>query len=322
MAFTPDEALSLLEKAEAGNRLAHAYLITGPDDSAVRELAVNLCGVIMGEKSGSLKHSDVHAIEPESKSRRIVIEQVRGLEKELQMRSMLGGRKVGIIFDADRLQEQAANAFLKTLEEPPRNSHLILVSTLPDQLLETILSRCIEIPLRQVESRELTARQKDLLKMLRDFCKAERPDLSQTFLFVRELQGILAGAKSDFADEGEAQFKGERQMYRDTTGASSSWMDDREDYFKARSEARYRRERSALLQVLEQWWGDVLRLQQGSANLDYPDFAADTLALAGRLTLPDVLHRTTAMGRLRENLEFNVQEQLAIEVAFLEAFAA
>jgi len=322
MAFTLSEALSLLEKAEAGSRLAHAYLITGPEGSGVRELAVSLCGLIMGGKIEPLKHSDVHTVEPESKSRRIVIEQIRNLEKELQMRSMRGGRKVGIIFDADRLQEQAANAFLKTLEEPPRNSHLILVSSLPDQLLETILSRCIEIPLRQVESREPSVRQKALLKMLRDFCKTERHDLSQTFLFVRELQRILAEAKSAFAGEGETQFKGERQMYRDTTGASSSWMDDREDYFKARSEARYRQERSALLQVLEQWWGDVLRQQNGSACLDYPEYAADTLALAGRLTLPDVLHRTTAMGRLRENLEFNVQEQLAIEVAFLEAFAA
>src|SRR5439155_1091172 len=58
-----------------------------------------------------------------------------------------GRRKVAIIAEADRLQPQAANAFLKTLEEPPRNSLLLLLSALPEALPDTIVSRCISIPL-------------------------------------------------------------------------------------------------------------------------------------------------------------------------------
>jgi len=91
--------------------------------------------------------SDIFVCQPESKSRRIVIEQIRDLEHALQMRASNGRRKVAIVSDADRLQPQAANAFLKTLEEPPKDSLLLLLSALPEALPETILSRCIAIPL-------------------------------------------------------------------------------------------------------------------------------------------------------------------------------
>src|SRR5207302_1363131 len=75
------------------------------------------------------------------------IEKILELEHGLQMRASDGRRKVAIIAEADRLQPQAANAFLKTLEEPPRNSLLLLLSALPEALPDTIVSRCISIPL-------------------------------------------------------------------------------------------------------------------------------------------------------------------------------
>src|SRR3954468_24293781 len=110
MPFTSDEAFTVLGNALRQERLAHAYLITGEAGSGKRALAERICAMLTGAQPGrgAMQHPDVHAIEPESKSRRIVIEQIRNLEHELQMRSMLGGRKVGVIFDADRLQPQAS----------------------------------------------------------------------------------------------------------------------------------------------------------------------------------------------------------------------
>ena len=102
MAFTAEEALALLRNAHARDRLAHAYLITGPIGSGKRQLASQLAGVLVGEPTDPLQHSDVHVIEPESKSRRILTEQICELEHALHMRSFFGGRKVGIVFDADR----------------------------------------------------------------------------------------------------------------------------------------------------------------------------------------------------------------------------
>src|SRR5882672_10055589 len=109
----------------------------------------------------------IFVAEPESKSRRILIEQIRELEHGLQMRGAEGRRKVAIISEADRLQPQAANAFLKTLEEPPENSLLLLLSALPEALPDTILSRCITIPL-QSNDVEPRPEQNELIELLRN----------------------------------------------------------------------------------------------------------------------------------------------------------
>ena len=90
-------------------------------------------------------HADIHWARPESKSRIITVEQTRELMREIQLKPTEAGYKVAIIAAADRLNVQAANAFLKTLEEPPAKSVLILLSTEPQRILETILSRCLRL---------------------------------------------------------------------------------------------------------------------------------------------------------------------------------
>src|SRR5579862_4704584 len=106
MAFAKATAFDLLRHANEQQRLAHAYLICGPQGSGKRALASELAALVADTSHARspkiLEHPDVHIAEPESKSRRIVIDQIRELERELQMRSMLGGKKVGIVFDADR----------------------------------------------------------------------------------------------------------------------------------------------------------------------------------------------------------------------------
>ena len=322
MAFTAEEALALLRNAHARDRLAHAYLITGPIGSGKRQLASQLAGVLVGEPTDPLQHSDVHVIEPESKSRRILTEQIRELEHALHMRSFFGGRKVGIVFDADRLQPNAANAFLKTLEEPPGQSHLLLISAQPDQLLDTIASRCLEVALRPTEQRQLSPLQQRLIALLRDFATRPGAQVAGAFTLAREFQQCLAAAKEAIQEKTEADFKAEELHYKQTSD-SRAWLDDREEYFKALSEARYQGERAALIETLEQWWADVLRQQHGAAALDFPEFATDTAALASQLTTPQLLRKNAALEQLRENLgRPGVQEALAIECAFLAAFAA
>src|SRR5213083_3757950 len=150
MPFSRTTALEFLRRAHQQSRVAHAYLITGPPGSGKQLLAANLASLVNGTPAKdvfSSKAREIFVARPESKSRRIVIAQIRELEHALQMRASNGRRKVAIIPDADRLIAQAANAFLKTLEEPPKDSLLLLLSALPEALPETILSRCIAIPL-------------------------------------------------------------------------------------------------------------------------------------------------------------------------------
>lgn len=322
MPFTTDEAFQLLQRAQAQDRIAHAYLLTGPIGSGKRALASRACELLLGEQVADFQHPDIHLIEPESKSRRILIEQMRELERNLQMRSLLGGRKVGVIVDAERLQPNAANAFLKTLEEPPYHSHLLLLSSQPEQMLETILSRCLEIPLRLLETRAITPLQARLLTTLHGFSGHEKPGLPEAFGLVREFQTLLAEAKSAIQAEADAALKREEQHYKQASDAKN-WLEDREDYYKALVESRYVATRHTLLETLEQWWADALRQQAAVSTLDHPDFADDTATLGARHTPAALLRKTAALEKLREHLgNPGVQEQLAIECAFLDAFAA
>ena len=99
-------------------------------------------------------HPDVNWLRPQEESRQIRIEQVRELSAELALTSHGGGYKVGIITPADALNRFAANALLKTLEEPPPRTLLILVASEPSRLPPTVLSRCQRLRIRAPERAE------------------------------------------------------------------------------------------------------------------------------------------------------------------------
>ena len=326
MAFLYEDALALLRTAWQQDRLAHAFLVTGAEGSGKRRLVSEMCGLLVAGSGDPFKRPDAHLLEPESKSRRIRVEAVRELERELQMRPRAGERKAGILFDADRLVESAANAFLKTLEEPPPNSHLFLVSAVPDQLLDTIVSRCIEVRLLSRGRPPLTELQSEVIGALEKFSAHATPELPQIFGLVRQFQELLGRAKQDIQDETEAALKREEPLFKQVGNKDA--LEERESFYKALTESRYIGERSRLLSVLEEWWADVLRQHACAENtacasppLDHPEFAGTTLALAQRFNAHQLLGKLDALEALRTNLGRNVQEQLAIEIAFLDAFA-
>ena len=321
MAFTRTGALEYLTRAHERGRLGHAYLISGPPGSGKRGLASDLSNLVASAESADVFASPpagVFLAEPESKSRRIVIDQVRALEHALQMRSGNGRRKVAIISDADRLQPRAANAFLKTLEEPPNDSLLILLSGMPEVLPDTILSRCIAVPLAVAEERALSDEEQELVRLLGDVASSKGQGIQPAYQLARGFHRLLAQMRDAIQEENAAALKRDETRYRNTT--DGAWLDEREDYYKALTESRYVRQRARLVEILFLWWSDVLRADAGIARRELPAANKQTEALAARLKASDILRRIRRLEELRDHLGRNIQEALAIEVAFLSVF--
>jgi len=321
MAFSKKTAIGLLRRAHENNRLGHAYLISGPVGSGKREVAANLASVVNGtdvDKVFSSKAREVFVAEPESKSRRILIEQIRELEHGLQMRGAEGRRKVAIVAEADRLQPQAANAFLKTLEEPPGNSLLLLLSALPEALPDTIVSRCISIPLAPNGQEAEIPERRELVDLLRSAAREKTWGIQQAYRLQQGMQALLSHIKEQIKAENGQALENEEARYRNAT--DGAWLDDREDYYKALTESLYIQRRAMLIEVLVEFWSDVLRACTNVERRNLPTAKKETAALAERFTAPDVLRRIQRLEELRDNLGRNIQEALAFEVSFLEVF--
>jgi len=152
-------AVELLRRTLAGDRLAHAYAFIGPPGSGRTTTAVAFAQALLCAAGGcgscrtcglvaARKHPDLHLIAPTPPetnpkgARAIRIGAIRELERQAALTPALGSRKVFIVDDAERMTGEAPEAFLKTLEEPPPRTILILVLARARAVPATILSRC------------------------------------------------------------------------------------------------------------------------------------------------------------------------------------
>lgn len=154
-----------VEDRLAADRLPHALLVTAPagwgDTVFADWLALTLLGLDESREAATLAHPDLRWLVPEGAV--IKVDAVRELVTFAQGTPQAGLRKVAVITDAHYLNRSAANALLKTLEEPPAGTHLILASCHPGRLLPTIRSRCqaLAIPPDRAEARRWLAAQTD-----------------------------------------------------------------------------------------------------------------------------------------------------------------
>jgi DNA polymerase-3 subunit delta' len=323
MAFSREEAFQHLRHAHKQNRLAHAYLICGPPGSGKRTVAAELASLVNGtdvDKVFSANAREIVTAQPESKSRRIVIEQVRDLEHALRMQAYEGRRKVAIILEADRLQPQAANAFLKTLEEPPNNSLLLLLSAIPEVLPDTILSRCISIPLAADRDNKISPHDAEFIDLLRSSAAEKSWSVQHAYRLAQGLQRLLGAIREEIKAANAEAMKAEEARYRNST--DGAWLEEREDYYKALTESLYLQRRAGLIETLFVWWSDVLRASTDVERRDLSAAKKETEIVGKRFTTAEILRRIRRLEQLRDHLGRNIQEALAIEVAFLGIFAA
>jgi len=338
MAYTAEKAFELLSSAHQRNRLAHAFLINGATGSGKESLAARLIDHInqdpQGEGSGGLdlfgepvvrevppldelESGWVRVIRPRMKSRRISVDEIRDLEHTLQLAAPRGKTKVGVIVEADRMNDAAANAFLKTLEEPPNGTVLILLTAMPQRLLPTIISRCTRIQL--LGGRPLSEGEGgDLVKALNRAAKYGFGTPVAALHLKAVFADFLARYRASVDAAAKAAEKEEVAAYKDAT--DGTWLKTREEFHKAAAEAEYLDARNRLLDVLIAWMADLLRLKSGGIGLDFPDTAEALRPIAEAETPTSLLARMAALEDLRRTLETNAFEPLAIEVGFLKAF--
>ncbi len=351
------QGVQLLQRSLARGRLAHAYLFTGDqlDDlervaltlaktlncqSPIREggAAVDCCDRCLAcQKIDHGNHADVHWIRPESKTRIITIEQMRDLMKEIQLKPTEAEYKIAVVVAADRLRVEAANAFLKTLEEPPPKSVLILLSTEPQRLLETILSRCLRLSFAGEGLRQLSSAQNEWLTAFSEMAAAEQKSLLGRYRLMDVLLRRLTEMKSSI--EQTLTARSPLQQYKD---AEKDLVDKWEDELAAAIEAEYRRQRADLLGLLQWWLRDVWlrtlgnspkskvqsprsKVQGPKSNggdgagelLSFPQLAA-TEKVAQRISAAEALENLQVLEQLQRRLATNVQEALALEVGLLK----
>jgi DNA polymerase-3 subunit delta' len=174
-----EKPVTLLQRAIANNTLAHAYLFSGQAGIGKKMTAFALAAAVNCDESqpeggcgvcpscrriAAFTHPDVHIVMPESQneqllaalstkeagkaSNEIKIDQIRRAQERISLTPAAGSKKILIVDGAETLNITAQNAFLKTLEEPPGNALIILITAMPQSLLSTIRSRCQEITFR------------------------------------------------------------------------------------------------------------------------------------------------------------------------------
>lgn len=160
-----------IRKTLEAKRMPHAFLFTGPEGIGKKSIAIEIlkssacvktrgntigyCGKCSGcIKFESSSHPDMFFIQPDGSQ--IKIPQIRELQSKLVYHPLEANQKMVLIDNAHKMNEEAANAILKTLEEPPELTHFMLISAMPHRLLPTIRSRCRQIAFSPLKDEEVS----------------------------------------------------------------------------------------------------------------------------------------------------------------------
>jgi DNA polymerase-3 subunit delta' len=336
------EAKRLLEAALAESP-AHAYLLHGPPGVGKRTAAFAFAAALLGDarRVEARTHPDLYVLEPLGEM--IRIDDVRALRRDLHMRPFEADRRVYIVLGAERLNEDAADALLKDLEEPPPYAVIVLVASELGPLPPTILSRCQLVPFRRLSERAV-----------REWIVTRAPDRSEdeTRALARAAAGRLDRARRLLdpasADRREALIAAARGAYLDRefepADAASSLLEASD----ARGQEAKERERDAIaelglpereadqrvrraqrgaereellagLEGLEAWYRDLVVVAAGAEQAAVHADRLDELRGDASLDLGEGPERAaeTVREAWRALEEFNLNPSLALEALFV-----
>ena len=332
--YGQDHLLRQLEPALKLGRLAHAYLLAGPPHVGKMALAIALaqgvnCLSGPGAPCGACNqcrriaqglHADVRVIsvaqgggartgrDAGAARTLITIDDVREVQRQVSLKPYEGACIV-IIFDgAEAMSLDAANALLKTLEEPPPQVLLLLLTANEEALLSTIRSRCRTLTLLPAAKAQVVAR----------LTSEHKASGEQAERLARLSRGCLGWALTALADPARLeQQEAEMEQVRETC---QSGLEERFSY-AAELATRFPRDRESVrgsLYLWLRWWRDLLLVKEGAdAYVQDPEHLTTLRLQAAQLTTGQVVGSINALVQSLEALDRNASPRLTLEVLML-----
>lgn len=347
-----------LRTAVETDAVSHANLFVGPPGAGKKSAARALACAIFCDDGGCgscrtctrIKkgvHPDVHVVRPEGAAS-YMIEQIRDLIHDVQLKPVEAPLKFYVIESADMFNDSSANAFLKTLEEPPADVVIVLLAPSYDSVLPTIASRCRIVRFRRIppeiaesmlvertgaqvgEARAALAATGGVMPRALEFLESPtrrqaRGHMLATLKDLASMDGhdvlvaakqLLGAVKAPLEDVKSAQADEirEREEFLGKSGSK-----DLADRHKRELTAREREGIGEVLNIAESWLRDCLVISQGVGDLIANLDVADAMEEVGAVITPAAATRALdAVQRARRRISYNVSPQLAVEAMLFD----
>lgn len=347
-----------LRTCVAGQRITHAYLFTGPAGSNKTLAAFALAAALLCEDGGcnecetckrviARKHPDVRYCGPEG-ANGYLVEQVREIVADTALAPIVSSKKIYIMDRIDLMGASAANAFLKTLEEPPSDVVFILLGRTRESVLATIVSRCIVVPFRHIPATEAaalvaqrTGSSPELAKIAIESCGGSLTDArdflksNESLAFRRRILEVMQGLDvSDFWDVIEqasdlvllakAPLDRIRSLQEEELSKNEDLLD--KGVLK-QMEKRHKRELTAIsirsfnrmLAIISSFLRDVLAVCAGTPELVINYDVEDGIRIvASRVDEARVIQAFQAVDECRQALALNVSPETCIDALLIQ----
>jgi DNA polymerase-3 subunit delta' len=303
--------ITLLRRSLSRGKTAQAYLFEGIEGCGKKKTAAAFiealfcgrdegCGVCSScRRVAQFQHPDLHLVEPDGAF--IKIDQIRELQKVLSYRPYEAPRKACIIDGVERLNPAAGNALLKTLEEPPGNALIILLTANLDGVLPTIISRCQQLRFPALPQASVEA------------FLVGRDCLPETARLVASLAGgSLKKALDICAEEALSDRKAVLELLDTFTAREMAPL-----FAAAETLSGDREQALETLELLIAYLRDLLLVQGGSPEVVNGDLLPLIEKNARRFSLDDIMDRIGSVFEVRAALQRNVNPRLALEVLFM-----
>jgi DNA polymerase-3 subunit delta' len=306
-----DTSIAVLRRSLAAGKIAHAYLFEGIEGCGKKKTALAFieavfCGKEEGcgscpscRKMAARQHPDLHLVEPDGAF--IKIDQIRELQRDLAYRPFEAPKKACIIDAADRLNPAAGNALLKTLEEPPGNALIILITANVGGVLPTILSRCQQLHFPALP--EAT---------IEEFLRNGGTD-GETARIAASLAG---GSLKNALEKGDDASLAERKAFLERLPTLS--LREIAPLFAAAEELAADKEKAReMLELMTTFMRDVLLLQGGSREVVNSDILPLLNREAAHASPARTMDKIMYISEAQKAMLRNVNPRLALEVLFM-----